>query len=200
VLPVLALAAGALAALAGCAGPGPEAAAALPASVDVPVTRAPAEAVHANWKERIDEAYAFLEHQGDYRSIGTTMLALFARLDAAGVEPTGAPFALFFDDPGRVPLGELRARACVPVDSGDAGVRVPEGVSVEVLPRSTVVYAVVAGAYAEVPRAYPALFAFLREHGWNASGPVREVYLNAANARSAQELLTEVQIPWTFGR
>ena len=60
-----------------------------------------------------------------------------------------------------------------------------------------VVYARVPGAYPEVARTYPALFAYLRELGWRQGGPVREVYLvNPVEARSYDELLTEVQIPW----
>jgi effector-binding domain-containing protein len=49
-----------------------------------------------------------------------------------------------------------------------------------------------------VPRSYPELFRFMGEHGWDAAGPVREVYLvDPSTVASPADLLTEVQIPWT---
>jgi DNA gyrase inhibitor GyrI len=163
---------------------------------DVALTVDPGHAVHADWKERLEEPYLYLEHVGDYRDLGARMLELFERVDRARIEPSGPPFALYFDDPGRVPLDELRSRACVPVGRA---LRAPEGLGYDVLPRATVAYAVVAGAYAEVPRALPGIFRYLSERGWTAHGPVREVYLNAADARETAELRTELQVPWTFG-
>lgn len=150
--------------------------------------------VEANWKERLAQPYVFLEQRGDYRRLGDGMRRLFASAEALGLEPVGAPFALFFDDPGSVPLAELRARVCLPV--GERPGRSGE-LQYDVLPRAMVVYARVPGAYPDVPRSYPALFAYLRELGWSQGGPVREVYLvNPVEVESHEQLLTEVQIPW----
>ena len=71
-------------------------------------------AIDANWKERLAQPYLYVEHVGDYRRMGDAMRRLFASAQEAGLEPSGAPFALFFDDPSLVPARELRARACIP--------------------------------------------------------------------------------------
>ncbi len=162
------------------------------------VTEPPYAEVHANWKERLRETYVFVEHHGDYRRVGDAMRELFERCQAQGVQPTGAPFALFFDDPGRTPVDQLESRACLPVDPAE---RLPEGLQRDVLPSSMVAYAVVAGAYPEVPRAYPGLFSYLDERGWARNGPLREIYLvDPGQVESYRDLRTEVQVPWVVAR
>src|SRR5262245_18149636 len=64
----------------------------------------------ANWKERLATPYVYIDHQGDYRRLGDAMRELFSNAEELGIESSGAPFALFFDDPGHVPTAELRAR------------------------------------------------------------------------------------------
>jgi effector-binding domain-containing protein len=163
----------------------------------VPEVGAPRSRSEANWKERVAQPYVFVEQRGDYRELGSAMRALLESAAAGAIEASGPPFALFFDDPGRVPRPELRARVCLPV--AERG-RVAPGLQADVLPRALVVYAEVPGAYPEVPRAYPALFSYLAEQGWVATGPVREIYLvNPGAVGSYEELRTEVQIPWTPG-
>lgn len=151
--------------------------------------------IEANWKERLAQPYVYVDHQGDYRQLGEAMRRLFAEVEELGLEPAGgAPFALFYDDPGRVSVDELRARACLPVDDrpGRLG-----ALRFDVLPRAMVVYARVGGAYPDVQRSYPALFTYLRGLGWQAGGPVREVYLVDPQAVASYDMLqTEVQIPW----
>jgi effector-binding domain-containing protein len=173
-------------------GPHPEAA---PQALPVSSAEGDLATIEANWKERLTQPYVYVEHRGDYRQLGEAMRRLFAEVQELGLEPTtGAPFALFYDDPGRVAVVELRARACFPVDDrpGRLG-----SLRYDLLPRAMVVYARVSGAYPEVQRSYPALFTYLRELGWQAGGPVREVYLVDPQAVTTfDELQTEVQIPW----
>jgi len=161
-------------------------------SVPVHVAAGPTH-VEANWKERLEQPYVFLEQRGDYRVLGDVMDRLVAEARALDLRCDRAPFALFFDDPGKVPLGELRSRACLPVFSKPARLG---GLQYELLPRAMVVYARVQGAPA-VAHAYPALFSYLRELGWQAGGPVREVYLMNPSEVGPEGLVTEVQIPWT---
>lgn len=153
------------------------------------------QAVEANWKERIEQPYLYLEHLGDYRDLGEAMRGLFAQAAELSLEPDGAPFALFYDDPGRTAADELRARVCLPVSDRPSRTG---SLRFDILPRAMVVYARVRGAYPEVARSYPALFRYLQGLGWRPGGPVREVYLvNPAEVAQYDELLTEVQIPWT---
>lgn len=149
------------------------------------------------WKERLEQPYVYLEHVGDYRRLGEAMRGLLERVRLAELDVSGAPFALFYDDPASVPADRLRARVCVPVR---AGASAAAGLQADLLPRALVVYAEVGGAYPELPRAYPALFAFLRDHGWKPAGPLREIYLvDPGSVADWRELQSEIQVPWTRG-
>jgi effector-binding domain-containing protein len=150
-----------------------------------------ARASRASWKERLEQPYLFAEQRGDYRRVSDCFERVFWEAQHLGLRLDGAPFALFFDDPRRVPLDELRARACIPVTG------LPERLGTlryDVLPRAMVVYGRVQGQSASVPLAYPMLFDYLRRLGWQQAGPVREVYLGKALHES--EPVTEIQIPW----
>ncbi|MBI5365202.1 MAG: GyrI-like domain-containing protein [Planctomycetes bacterium] len=160
---------------------------------DLPVSHAPFETVHANYKERLEQLYVFVELRGTYTQTGRALPELHERLTAAGLAASGPPFGLFYDDPGKVAVAELRSRACIPV------AKPPEpstGLASDVLPRAHVVYAVVAGPYPEAPRAYPGLYAYMAKMGWVEAGPVRELYLvPPTSVRNFDALLCELQIP-----
>lgn len=161
--------------------------------LELPVAEAPFTNVKANWKERLDQAYVFVELRGTYTHTARRIKDVLDALEAAHVEPAGPPFALFYDDPGRVPVDELRSRACVPVATA---VTLPAPFDSDVLPQATVAYAYVGGPYGEVPRAYPGVYAFLDKMGWVEAGPIRETYLVPPGAvDSWDELVCEVQIP-----
>jgi len=154
-------------------------------------------AAPTNWKERMAQPYVFLEKLGDYRDLGEPMRRLLALAESQGVRVTGAPFALFYEDPGRVPVSQLRARVCLPVDEQP---RNAPGLSFDVLDRAMVAYTRVSGPYPDVARVYPALFRFMSELHWSPGAPIREIYLvNPAQAETFDELVTEVQVPWSFG-
>ena len=66
----------------------------------------------------------------------------------------------------------------------------------DVLPRANVVYAVIAGPYPDVARAYPGVYAYVSRMGWIENGPLREIYLvPPGSVKDFDELLCEVQIP-----
>lgn len=160
---------------------------------DLPITRAPFQEVHANWKQRLDQPYVFVEMTGSYTAIGDSLARADAAMRDQGLEPSGPPFALYYDDPGQVSIDQLRARACFPV-AGPVAPRPP--LAYDVLESTTVVYAYVAGPYPEVPRAYPGMFEYLKSLSWTDAGPIRESYLvDPGTVTDFGELLTEVQIP-----
>jgi effector-binding domain-containing protein len=164
---------------------------------DLPVSRAPFTTVHCEWKQRLDQPYVYVEHRGSYTETGRLLNQALEAMAAQGLEPSGPPFGLFYDDPGRVPVAELRSRACIPV-GGRVTAAAP--LAFDVLPSTTVVYAFAAGAYPEVPRAYPGLFAYMAQRGWVEDGPAREIYLVAPGSVSDYgELITELQVPVRFG-
>ncbi len=164
---------------------------------DLPTSAPPFEKVHANWKQRIDQPYVFVEYVGSYTETGRLLPLVHEAMRSRGIVPVGPPFALYYDDPGRVPADQLRSRACVPVDVRVDG---DDALGFDVLPSTTVVYAYASGPYPEVPRAYPGLYSFMQNGGWVESGPIRETYLvSPAEVASFDELLTEIQIPVRFG-
>ncbi len=165
----------------------------LQVDTDLPISSAPFEHLEANWKQRLDQPYVYIELHGSYTQIGKTLETVDRALTDQGLEPSGPPFALYYDDPAKVPTEQLRARACFPVA---ARVKTSAPLAYDLLPGTTVVYAFVGGAYPEVPRAYPGLYAYLDRMHWREAGPIREVYLiNPATVKSFDELVTEVQIP-----
>ncbi len=162
---------------------------------DLPISPVPYESVQASWKQRLDQPYVYLEHVGSYTETCTLLPALHRELRAQGLEPSGAPFGLFYDDPALVEAGRLRSRACVPI----AGARSPKSpLAYDVLPSTTVCYAFVAGEYSGVPRAYPGIYRFMQHMNWVENGPIREIYLVAPNPGThADDLICEIQIPAT---
>lgn len=160
---------------------------------DLPIAHPPFEHVEANWKQRLDQAYAYVELRGSYTRIGEALERADRALRDQGIEPVGAPFALYYDDPAQVPAADLRARACFPIDPARA---VEPPLASDVLPGVTVVYAFVAGPYPDVPRAYPGVYAFLDKMRWQESGPIREIYwVHPGSVSDWSELVTEIQIP-----
>jgi effector-binding domain-containing protein len=160
---------------------------------DLPISRPPFNEVHADWKERLPRNYVYVEHVGSYTETGRMLPGLYAALKAAGIEPSGPPFGLFYDDPGQVPVDRLLSRACFPVKVAPAR---EAGLKVDLLPGTTVVYAIVSGPYPDVPRAYPGVFEFVRKMGWRVNGPVLESYLTPPETvDDFADLLAEIQVP-----
>ena len=169
-----------------------------PVRPDLAVSYAPHDGLEVHWKQRLAQPYLFLEARGSYTGVGALLEETDRHMRDAGLVAAGPPFALFYDDPGTVPVTELRMRACFPVAGA---VRAPAPLTAATLPGTTVVYAFVGGPYPEVPRAYPKLFAFLDELGWVLDGPVREVYLvHPGTVSDWSELVSEVQLPATSAR
>jgi effector-binding domain-containing protein len=160
---------------------------------DLEISRAPFREVHANWKQRLDQPYIYIEYTGSYTETGRLLPMLHQAMADQGLEASGPPFALFYDDPGRVATARLRSRACVPVAQREN----PSGeLTFDILPSCTVVYAYAAGAYPDVPRILPGLYRYMGSLGWSETGPVREVYLiPPSRVASYDDLHCEVQIP-----
>ena len=186
--------------LGSCAGPArsPQTSSSVSVTPDLPVSHPPFDQAYVSWKQRLDQPYVYVEHLGSYTETGALLPMLFSELERQGLDAAGPPFGLYYDDPGRVPVAELRSRMCVPVSSArDPG----KPLAYDVLPSTTVVYAFASGPYPELARAYPALYGYMSRMGWVENGPLREVYLvSPASVQNYEELLAEIQIPATTGR
>jgi effector-binding domain-containing protein len=160
-----------------------------PAAVD---TLEASWVVMPSWKERLAQHFVYVELRGDYRGFGRGMRSFLERLEGLGVEASGPPFGLFFDDPSRIQVDELRAWACVPVEGRP---RLAAEMAEGDLPGGVVVYARVRGVGPQSARAYPGLLDLAQRFGWVPSVPVREVYLiDAESTTGAPQWITEIQI------
>jgi effector-binding domain-containing protein len=165
----------------------------LPVTPDVALSQPPFADVHCSYKERLDQRYVCLELSGNYALAGRSIPELARLMKEQGIEASGPPFGLFFDDPGQVPVERLRARVAFPVESA---VEVKQPLAADVLPSSTVAYAIAGGAYPEVPRCYPGLLAYVKKMHWQIAGPIREIYLvDPGSVAQWSALRCEVQVP-----
>lgn len=160
---------------------------------DLPVSSPPFAQVHASWKQCIDQPYIYFEHRGSYTETGSLIPTLQRELLAQGLEASGPPFALYYNDPARTAVGDLISRACFPISAARSPL---SPLRYDVLPPVTVAYAYASGAYPEVPRVYPGIYAYMQKNNWVENGPIREIYLVAPlPGVSPEDLLCEVQIP-----
>jgi AraC family transcriptional regulator len=136
-----------------------------------------------------------LEHRGSYMAIGRAFDLLYTRIASLGLgRPGMRMLALYFDDPGIVPEGELRAMAAAagcaeaPADSGLVATEVQAG------PYAVLSYI---GPYASMHAGYEWLYAhWLPQSGREpAEGPLVEEYLNNPRDTAPSELRTEICLP-----
>jgi len=160
----------------------------------IPVSHPPFDEFHANWMQRLDQPYVFIDCYGHYGDATSHIPMILREAAAQGLEVKGAPFALFYDDPAVTPVAELRSRVCLPL-SGPAAPKAP--LAYDVLPSQAVVHAYVTGPYPDAPAAYPKLFEYMRQINKAPAGPVREIYIvQPAAAETTRDLLCEIQIPF----
>ncbi|HEV8403364.1 MAG TPA: GyrI-like domain-containing protein [Candidatus Limnocylindrales bacterium] len=114
---------------------------------------------------------------------------LMGRLRLLGVAPSGPPFVIYHD----FGADGIDAEASVPIreeiaTAGQIGSRV--------VPAMTVARTVHVGPYEKLGDAYAALWSWIRSHGFEIAGPVRERYLNGPGERvPPTEYLTEIEMP-----
>ncbi len=132
----------------------------------------------------------YLKHTGPYDQMGE----IFARLAeyATKKELTGDVVGIYYDDPAQVPAEELRSEIALVAPEGT----VPDsGYSMQVVPAQKVVYTILRGPYDEIAREYPYMMQWIEENGYEASGPLMEIYLEAGPDIPPEQLVTEVRIP-----
>jgi AraC family transcriptional regulator len=132
----------------------------------------------------------YLDYTGPYDRMGD----VFARVGeyAAKKGLAGDIVGIYFDDPTQVPAERLKARVGITVPQGT----VPDsGFGVEEIPAQEVVYAIMKGPYDEIAEEYPHIMQWAKEKGYQMTGPLMEVYLEAGPDVPPQQLVTEVRIP-----
>ncbi|MFW2382322.1 MAG: GyrI-like domain-containing protein, partial [Acidimicrobiales bacterium] len=112
---------------------------------------------------------------------------VFDRLQQANTEPSGIPFTIFHRAPDAEGPGEVEM--CIPVAATTRGVPTRE---IEGGPVAAVIHQ---GPYDQMGPAYEALARWIAEHGHEAVGPTREIYMNHPTDVAPDGLLTELQWP-----
>ena len=123
---------------------------------------------------------AYVEMRGAYRGIGDAMAALKEWLDSEGIEQTGHPFCLFYDNPGETPEDELRSEACIPIEVAFE----PRGrFKSKVLEETPVAETRHHGPPEEFGRTYGPSLEGLLNTGHRIDGPAREYFMSVADVR-----------------
>lgn len=132
-----------------------------------------------------------LRRRGSLDEVGARLAGLQSFMRERGLAPGGPPFALYFDEefnPHNADFAVCMPVAGAPVAAGDV-------LSVD-LGATMTVACLYAGPYDGIGAAYQAALAFARKHGYQLTGPPRELYhLGPDKAHTPGELRTEIQLP-----
>lgn len=163
--------------------------------IHLPVSHPPYDTVHVSWRVPLEEGYVFLDHYGSYTDTPAHLPALLREMRVQGIEPSGPPFCLYYDDPATTPRDQRRSRACVPIK----GIRSPRTpLAYDVLPPVSIAEAFVSGPYPDVKRAYPKINEWMASKNWVRNGPIREHYIvPPSQATRSSDYLCLIQIPGT---
>jgi len=158
--------------------------------------------------EREREAFAMVEHDGfeieekELAPLKVAGLRWRGRYDETGPplgkvcrrygrSARGKPLNLYYDADFKEEDADVES--CLPVDDAKEA----EGFTVHTLPGGRCVSLIHKGPYQEIGRSYGRLFSHLREKGWSATLPYREVYLKGPGMifrGNPKNYLTELQI------
>lgn len=126
--------------------------------------------------------------------IGRNYGKIMAYMGKAGVEPSGAPFVMYYN----LDMENLDVEMGFPVPEGSLSSFPAEGVEdirKGKLPGGKTAYALHTGPYETMEKAYNDLTAFVEREGCKPESFVYEVYLNSPTEVPAEELQTEIFFP-----
>lgn len=114
---------------------------------------------------------------------------LLGRLRLLGVSPSGLPFVIYHE----FGADGIDAEVSVPIDQSVTSAGKIES---RMLPAMTVARTVHVGPYEKLGDAYSAVSDWVRDHGYEAAGPIQERYLNRPGDHVApSEYRTEIEMP-----
>lgn len=138
---------------------------------------------------------ATLPHTGSYMEIGKAFDALFGLFVSRNLmKPASRTVGIYYDDPGAVPVEQLRSRAGIEVDEALALEPPLEEARIAAGPHAVLIHK---GPYSGLDAAYRWLYAeWLVKSGREpADAPVFEEYLNNPRQVPPSELLTAICLP-----
>ena len=136
-----------------------------------------------------------LAFTGPYEQAPERLHDLMAWLLRVGHPYSGAPIALFFDDPRTVPVEELRAEICLPIAEECDGF---EGIVRKELPGGLMATLRVEGIVADWSGLYEQIFQWMGENGHAAAPglPCREAYVRCPGVHEEADVaITEILVP-----
>ena len=136
-----------------------------------------------------------LSFTGSYDQTQDRLDDLMAWMLRAGHPYSGRPMGLFFDDPEKVDVEELRGEVCLPVEEECEAY---DEVERKVLEGATVAAATYTLSPDRVKEGYREIFAWIGENGfaYDAEKPCREVYhLIHGEVETPEETVVEIQVP-----
>lgn len=123
---------------------------------------------------------AFVENKGSYSQIGRSMRDLKDWIDSKGIEQSGYPFCLFYDNPTETPKDELRSEACIPVGKAFD----PEGeFKLKELEETQVAETRHQGPPEEFAKTYGPFLEGLLNQGFRIVGPAREYFMTVSDVK-----------------
>ncbi len=131
---------------------------------------------------------AGIRYKGKYSDCGEAFGRIGKRM---GGNICGKPFNLYYDADCRD--GDADIETCMPVRKGQTG----EGLSVRELPGGKCLSLIHKGSYGTIGRSYEKIMAYLKEKGYSAVQPTREIYLKGPGMifkGNPENYLTEIQI------
>jgi effector-binding domain-containing protein len=129
---------------------------------------------------------------GPYQEAGVVFGQLFTYLGQNGIETTGPPMGIYYDDPEVVPPESLNYEIMAQVGKE---IEVQEPFVYKVLPEMTVAYTVHRGTYDKLTETYSDLMKYIEDTGYEITGPSLEIYLAEHGETAEDEALTEIQFP-----
>jgi effector-binding domain-containing protein len=124
------------------------------------------------------------------------MIAGFVKLTAwmaAGGQPMGPPFAIFYEDPEKTPAKDLTCKLAFPT-AADAAAKPP--VVVEPMPEYTALLCTYKGPYEGSGEIWKICGKWVTDNGYVTAGAPIEVYLKSQGDKvPPSEYITEIRIP-----
>ncbi|MBI3840492.1 MAG: GyrI-like domain-containing protein [Thaumarchaeota archaeon] len=123
---------------------------------------------------------ASLERKGSYSEILESMKQLKDFIDSKGIEQSGYPFCLYYDNHTETAEEDLKSEACIPV----RGPFEPEGMyRLKEFPETEVAETRHTGPPEEFSRTYGPFLEGLINGGFRIVGPAREYYMTVSDVR-----------------
>ncbi len=123
---------------------------------------------------------ASCEHVGPYAEIGGKMRRLKSWMDSKGIEQSGYPFCLFYDNPFETPPEKLRSEACIPVAKPFAA----EGdFTQKEFAEAQVAETRHGGPPEEFGKTYGPFLEGLLKGGYRITGPAREYFMSVSDVK-----------------